>query len=102
MSWEMYGGNVRGDVRGGGIADPVGSSFVGTISDGETPNDHAAFYAERLSQAGSVCGSASYINAFHSDTQVSFAGISYTTRQEDDRIELHAGGQIAVGQNSLF
>ncbi|MEO0750507.1 MAG: autotransporter outer membrane beta-barrel domain-containing protein [Pseudomonadota bacterium] len=93
---------IHSDVRGDGIADPFGTPGLSTITDGATTSARLGLHAERVTGRVSLFGAISYIHAFDADTSVQFAGQTFTTRLDDNRIELRAGGQITVGENSLL
>lgn len=93
---------VHSDVSGNGIADPFGGAFVGTITDGETTTARLGVHAERETGGGSIFGAISYIYGFDTDTTVNFAGLPFVTDLDENRIELRAGGQMSIGDNSLL
>ncbi|MEM7597020.1 MAG: autotransporter outer membrane beta-barrel domain-containing protein [Pseudomonadota bacterium] len=93
---------THSDVKGDGIADPFGSGLAGTITDGETTAARIGLHAERVTGRGSLFGSISYIHAFDADTTVSFAGFPFTTSLDENRVELRAGGQMGIGENSIL
>ncbi|MEO0893043.1 MAG: autotransporter outer membrane beta-barrel domain-containing protein [Pseudomonadota bacterium] len=90
------------DISGDAIADPFGSAFAAQITDGETLTARVGVLAERSFARGSVFGGLSLIHAFDNDTAINFAGLPFVTRPDEQRIEVRAGGQIEIGQNSVF
>ena len=93
---------THSDVRGDGIADPFGAPFAGTVTDGDTSMARIGLHVEKSLSRGSLFGSLSYIHAFNNDTEVTFMGTPFRTELDDNRIELTAGGQIAIGDNSVL
>ncbi|MEM6588243.1 MAG: autotransporter outer membrane beta-barrel domain-containing protein [Pseudomonadota bacterium] len=93
---------LHGDVSGESVADPFGSTLVGTITDGSVTTARVGLMAERATVRGSLHGTLSYIHALDADTSVAFGGNTFTTRYDPNRVELRAGGQMAIGDNSIL
>lgn len=93
---------LLGDASSDSVADPFGSGFVGTITDGSVTTARVGVMAKTSTQRGSLYVTLSYISAFDADTRVRFGESSFATRFDPDRVELRAGGQMAIRQNSIL
>jgi len=87
-------------ISGDTIADPFGQPFVGVITDGTTSSARIGLRAEYVTDTGSFYGAVSYIHGLDTKTSVDYAGQTLSTELDPNRIELRAGGQVAISDTT--
>ncbi|MEL7282031.1 MAG: autotransporter outer membrane beta-barrel domain-containing protein, partial [Pseudomonadota bacterium] len=88
------------DVSSNPLVDPLTGTAVGVITDGETTTGRVGLWVERASARNTIFGSVNIFHDFDGTTTTNFAGIPFSSKREDTRLELGVGGEVAVGANS--
>ena len=86
----------------GTMASPVGAVGFGTISDGETSSVRLGLHAQRSGLTHSMFGTVSLIHAFDNETTIELEGVPFTTKLNDQRIEISVGGEWKIDDSSIF
>ena len=70
------------------------------ITDGTTSSARIGLRAEYVTDTGSFYGAVSYIHGLDTKTSVDYAGQTLSTELDPNRIELRAGGQVAISDTT--
>ena len=88
------------DVGSDPLVDPLTGTSEGVLTDGATTTGRVGLWVERALAQNSVFGSVSIFHDFDGTTTTNFAGIPFSSKREETRLELGVGGELAVGTNS--